>query len=63
MLGNNPSTLDPAFLTDIHGRAVVSQIFDGLIQFDAHLNPLPPLPSFGRLPGMAAPGRSPCAGG
>jgi oligopeptide transport system substrate-binding protein len=41
MLGDNPSTLDPAFLTDIYGRAVVGQVFDGLVQFDAHLKPIP----------------------
>ena len=46
MLGDNPSTLDPAFVTDIYGRAVVSQIFDGLVQFDAHLKPLPALAEF-----------------
>ena len=46
VLDNNPSTLDPAFLTDIYGRAVVRQIFDGLVQFDAHLKPLPALAEF-----------------
>ena len=46
VLRNNPATLDPAFLTDIYGRAVVRQIFDGLVQFDAHLNPLPALAEF-----------------
>jgi oligopeptide transport system substrate-binding protein len=46
MLGDNPSTLDPAFLTDIFGRAVVTQLFDGLIQFDAHLKPIPALAEF-----------------
>ena len=46
MLRNNPITLDPAFLTDIYGRAVVSQIFDGLVQFDAHLKPIPALADF-----------------
>jgi oligopeptide transport system substrate-binding protein len=46
MLGNNPSTLDPAFVTDIYGRSVVSQIFDGLVQFDANLNPIPALAEF-----------------
>ena len=46
MLGDNPSTLDPAFLTDIYGRAVVSQVFDGLIQFDANLKPLPAIAEF-----------------
>ena len=46
MLGDNPATLDPAFVTDIYGRAVVSQIFDGLVQFDANLKPLPALAEF-----------------
>jgi peptide/nickel transport system substrate-binding protein/oligopeptide transport system substrate-binding protein len=46
VLDNNPATLDPAFLTDIYGGAVVSQIFDGLVQFDANLKPLPALAEF-----------------
>ena len=46
VLGDNPSTLDPAFVTDIYGRGVVSQIFDGLVQFDADLKPLPALAEF-----------------
>jgi peptide/nickel transport system substrate-binding protein/oligopeptide transport system substrate-binding protein len=46
VLENNPSTLDPALLTDIYGGAVVRQIFDALIQFDAHLKPLPALAEF-----------------
>jgi oligopeptide transport system substrate-binding protein len=46
VLHDNPSTLDPAFLTDIYGRAVASQIFDGLVQFDAHLNPIPAIAEF-----------------
>src|SRR5262245_24382864 len=46
MLADNPATLDPAFLTDIYGRAVASQIFDGLVQFDPHLNPVPAIAEF-----------------
>src|SRR5712691_8141038 len=46
MLWDNPSTLDPTFLTDIYGRAVVSQIFDGLVQLDAELNPRPAIAEF-----------------
>jgi peptide/nickel transport system substrate-binding protein/oligopeptide transport system substrate-binding protein len=46
MLGYNPSTLDPALLSDIYGRTIVSQIFDGLVQFDTNLNPLPALAEF-----------------
>jgi oligopeptide transport system substrate-binding protein len=45
-LVNNPSTLDPAFTTDVFSRAVVTQMFDGLVQFDAHLNPIPALAEF-----------------
>jgi oligopeptide transport system substrate-binding protein len=46
VLGDNPVTLDPASLTDIYGRAVVRQLFDGLVQFDADLKPLPALAEF-----------------
>jgi oligopeptide transport system substrate-binding protein len=46
MLGNNPTTLDPAFVTDIYGGGIVRQIFDGLVQFDAHLKPIPALAEF-----------------
>jgi oligopeptide transport system substrate-binding protein len=42
-LGSNPPTLDPAHLTETYSRAVASQIFDGLVQFDAHLRPIPAL--------------------
>jgi peptide/nickel transport system substrate-binding protein len=46
MLGNSPSTLDPTFVTDIYGGNVVRQIFDGLVQFDAHLNLVPSIAEF-----------------
>jgi oligopeptide transport system substrate-binding protein len=46
VLGNDPSTLDPAFVTDTYGGAVVRQIFDGLVQFDANLKPVPALAEF-----------------
>jgi len=46
VLDNEPATLDPAVLTDIYGRAVVHQLFDGLVQFDATLRPLPALAEF-----------------
>jgi peptide/nickel transport system substrate-binding protein len=45
-LVHNPVTLDPTLVMDIYGRAVVNQIFDGLVQFDAHLNPIPALAQF-----------------
>jgi peptide/nickel transport system substrate-binding protein len=46
MLGANPVTLDPALVTDIYGRAVITQVFDGLVQFDANLKPIPALAEF-----------------
>ena len=46
VLHNSPITLDPAFSTDIYGRAVINQIFGGLVQFDAHLGPLPAIANF-----------------
>lgn len=46
MLANNPRTLDPAFVTDVYSRAVVTQMFDGLVAFDAHLNPIPAIAEF-----------------
>ena len=46
VLHNSPSTLDPAFSTDIYGGAVVRQIFGGLVQFDAQLRPLPAIAKF-----------------
>jgi oligopeptide transport system substrate-binding protein len=46
MLANNPATLDPAFATDIYSRTVIRQLFDGLVQFNAQLNPLPALADY-----------------
>jgi oligopeptide transport system substrate-binding protein len=46
MLGANPVTLDPALVTDNYGITVVNQIFDGLVQFDANLKPIPALAEF-----------------
>src|SRR5215471_18336449 len=45
-LASDPTTLDPAFVADIYGRAVVRQLFDGLVQFDAHLKPIPAIAKF-----------------
>ena len=33
-------------MTDIYGRDVIHQIFDGLVEFDAHLNPIPAIAEF-----------------
>jgi peptide/nickel transport system substrate-binding protein/oligopeptide transport system substrate-binding protein len=40
-LGNNPSTLDPALISDTYGFTVSQQIFDGLVQYDGTLTIIP----------------------
>ena len=42
-LPSNPATLDPAYLQDIYGIALVHQIFNGLVRFDPYLSVLPAL--------------------
>lgn len=42
-LGNDPSTLDPARISDVYGRSVAQQIFDGLVTFDQTLAIAPAL--------------------
>jgi oligopeptide transport system substrate-binding protein len=42
-LGNAPASLDPAKLTDYYAITVTNQIFDSLVEFDAHLNVVPGL--------------------
>jgi len=45
-LTGNPSSLDPAYATDVYAHTVVNQLFDGLVQFDSHLNPVPAIAGF-----------------
>ncbi|RMF84823.1 MAG: ABC transporter substrate-binding protein [Nitrospinota bacterium] len=45
-LNNNPPSLDPARTADIYAYTVVNQLFDGLVQFDSHLNPVPAIAGF-----------------
>ena len=40
-LANNPSTLDPAVISDTYGFTVAQQIFDGLVQYDGSLTIVP----------------------
>ena len=40
-LSNNPSTLDPALVSDNYGFTVAQQIFDGLVQYDGALTITP----------------------
>jgi len=45
-LANEPISLDPARSTNIYANTVVNQLFDGLVQFDSHLNPIPAIAGF-----------------
>jgi peptide/nickel transport system substrate-binding protein len=45
-LGNDPATLDPVRVSDLYGRSVTEQIFDGLVQFDQTLTITPALARF-----------------
>lgn len=45
-LRDDPATLDPARTTDIYAYTVINQLFDGLVQFDALLNPVPAIAGF-----------------
>jgi oligopeptide transport system substrate-binding protein len=42
-LGNDPTSLDPARIADNYSVTVANQIFDSLVDFDAHLNVVPAL--------------------
>ncbi len=42
-LGNEPSTLDPARISDIYSRTISQQIYDGLVDFDSTLTIKPAL--------------------
>jgi peptide/nickel transport system substrate-binding protein/oligopeptide transport system substrate-binding protein len=45
-LRQDPATLDPARVSDIYGRSVSQQLFDGLVQFDHTLTVVPSLAQF-----------------
>lgn len=36
-----PGTLDPALIDDVYEACLINQLFDGLLEFDVHLNPVP----------------------
>jgi peptide/nickel transport system substrate-binding protein/oligopeptide transport system substrate-binding protein len=45
-LAQAPTSLDPARATDVYAYMVVNQLFDGLVQFDEYLTPLPAMAGF-----------------
>lgn len=47
-IGNDPSTLDPALISDVYGASVMQQMFDGLVSFDQTLAVTPSLAEFWR---------------
>ena len=45
-LANEPVSLDPARTANVYANTVVNQLFDGLVQFDSYLNPIPAIADF-----------------
>ena len=43
VFGSDPPTLDPAHATDTTSSAVIRQVFDGLLELDETLTPVPAL--------------------
>ncbi|HEY6010317.1 MAG TPA: ABC transporter substrate-binding protein [Nitrospirota bacterium] len=40
-LNNNPTTLDPALITDVQGGGIAAKLFNGLIRFNENLDIIP----------------------
>jgi ABC-type transport system substrate-binding protein len=40
-LNNNPTTLDPALITDVQGGGIAAKIFNGLVRFNENLDIVP----------------------
>lgn len=41
MMFERPGTLDPCLADDVYEACIINQIFDGLLEFDVNLNPVP----------------------
>src|SRR5262245_52344909 len=37
-LNNNPTTLDPALITDVQGGGIAAKLFNGLVRFNENLD-------------------------
>src|SRR5574342_1289620 len=42
-LNNNPTTLDPALITDVQGGGIAAKLFNGLVRFSENLDIVPDL--------------------
>jgi len=42
-LNNNPTTLDPALITDVQGGGIAAKLFNGLVRFNENLDIVPDL--------------------
>ena len=40
-LNNNPTTLDPALITDVQGGGISAKLFNGLVRFNENLDLIP----------------------
>ncbi|MFN8177180.1 MAG: ABC transporter substrate-binding protein [bacterium] len=41
MMIERPGTFDPSIVDDVYEACIVNQLYDGLLEFDVHLNPVP----------------------
>ncbi len=48
-LSNNPTTLDPALITDVQGGGIAAKIFNGLVRFDENLEIVPDIAQSWRI--------------
>ncbi len=48
-LNNNPTTLDPALITDVQGGGISAKLFNGLVRFNENLDLVPDIASSWKL--------------
>jgi len=49
-LNGNPTTLDPALITDVQGGGISAKLFNGLVRFNENLELIPTLRVRGNCP-------------
>jgi ABC-type transport system substrate-binding protein len=50
-LNNNPTTLDPALITDVQGGGIAAKLFNGLVRFNENLDIVPDIAQAWKLSG------------